>query len=111
LDSNLPCSKPQTIQHFKERFVLESSNWEAAQSGALEWKELPDGDVGMLKKAVQLAELGLLHNEPTSQLSQGVLSGVSFLVKVGGGLESERNRDLSQQESLWLAFADHISCN
>ena len=30
LDSGLPCFKPQTIQHFKERFVLEKSDREAA---------------------------------------------------------------------------------
>lgn len=31
LDSGLPCFKPQTIQHFKERFVLEKSDREAAE--------------------------------------------------------------------------------
>lgn len=31
LDSGLPCFKPQTIQHFKERFVLEKSDREAAK--------------------------------------------------------------------------------
>nr|OQO18517.1 Phosphatidylinositol 4-kinase stt4 [Rachicladosporium sp. CCFEE 5018] len=30
LDSGLPCFKPQTLQHFKERFVLEKSEREAA---------------------------------------------------------------------------------
>lgn len=30
MDSGLPCFKPQTIQHFKERFVLEKSEREAA---------------------------------------------------------------------------------
>lgn len=30
LDSGLPCFKPETIQHFKERFVLEKSEREAA---------------------------------------------------------------------------------
>jgi phosphatidylinositol 4-kinase len=30
LDSGLPCFKPQTLQHFKERFVLEKSDREAA---------------------------------------------------------------------------------
>jgi len=30
LDSGLPCFKPATIQHFKERFVLEKSDREAA---------------------------------------------------------------------------------
>lgn len=30
MDSGLPCFKPQTIQHFKERFVLERSEREAA---------------------------------------------------------------------------------
>jgi hypothetical protein len=33
-----------------------------------------------------------LHDEPTSHWSQGVLSGFSFLVEVGGRLESKRNR-------------------
>lgn len=31
LDSGLPCFKPATIQHFKERFVLEKSDKEAAE--------------------------------------------------------------------------------
>jgi phosphatidylinositol 4-kinase len=31
MDSGLPCFKPQTIQHFKERFVLEKSEREAAE--------------------------------------------------------------------------------
>jgi phosphatidylinositol 4-kinase A len=31
MDSGLPCFKPQTIQHFKERFVLERSEREAAE--------------------------------------------------------------------------------
>ncbi|CAK4015158.1 Phosphatidylinositol 4-kinase stt4 [Lecanosticta acicola] len=31
LDSGLPCFKPQTIQHFKERFVLDKSDREAAK--------------------------------------------------------------------------------
>ncbi|GIZ49253.1 hypothetical protein CKM354_001228500 [Cercospora kikuchii] len=31
LDSGLPCFKPQTLQHFKERFVLEKSEREAAE--------------------------------------------------------------------------------
>ncbi|KAK4615299.1 Phosphatidylinositol 4-kinase STT4 [Fulvia fulva] len=31
LDSGLPCFKPQTLQHFKERFVLEKSDREAAE--------------------------------------------------------------------------------
>ena len=31
LDSGLPCFKPQTIQHFRERFVLEKSDREAAE--------------------------------------------------------------------------------
>lgn len=31
LDSGLPCFKPTTIQHFKERFVLEKSDKEAAE--------------------------------------------------------------------------------
>jgi phosphatidylinositol 4-kinase len=31
MDSGLPCFKPQTIQHFKERFVLEKSDREAAE--------------------------------------------------------------------------------
>ncbi|USW57559.1 Putative phosphatidylinositol 3-/4-kinase, catalytic domain, protein kinase-like domain superfamily [Septoria linicola] len=31
LDSGLPCFKPQTIQHFKERFVMEKSDREAAE--------------------------------------------------------------------------------
>ncbi|KAK4561138.1 phosphatidylinositol-4- kinase [Recurvomyces mirabilis] len=31
LDSGLPCFKPTTIQHFKERFVLDRSDREAAQ--------------------------------------------------------------------------------
>lgn len=31
LDSGLPCFKPATIQHFKERFVLEKSDREAAE--------------------------------------------------------------------------------
>lgn len=31
LDSGLPCFKPQTIQHFKERFVLDKSEREAAE--------------------------------------------------------------------------------
>lgn len=30
MDSGLPCFKPETIQHFKERFVLEKSEREAA---------------------------------------------------------------------------------
>ena len=30
LDSGLPCFKPQTLQHFKERFVMEKSESEAA---------------------------------------------------------------------------------
>ncbi|KAG9657450.1 phosphatidylinositol 3, partial [Aureobasidium melanogenum] len=30
LDSGLPCFKPETIQHFKERFVLDKSEREAA---------------------------------------------------------------------------------
>lgn len=30
MDSGLPCFKPQTIQHFRERFVLEKSEREAA---------------------------------------------------------------------------------
>jgi phosphatidylinositol 4-kinase len=30
IDSGLPCFKPQTIQHFKERFVLEKNDREAA---------------------------------------------------------------------------------
>lgn len=30
LDSGLPCFKPETIQHFKERFVLEKTEREAA---------------------------------------------------------------------------------
>jgi len=30
LDSGLPCFKPETIQHFRERFVLEKSDREAA---------------------------------------------------------------------------------
>ncbi|KZF26893.1 phosphatidylinositol 4-kinase [Xylona heveae TC161] len=31
LDSGLPCFKPETIQHFKERFVVEKSEREAAE--------------------------------------------------------------------------------
>jgi phosphatidylinositol 4-kinase len=31
MDSGLPCFKPETIQHFKERFVLERSEREAAE--------------------------------------------------------------------------------
>ena len=31
LDSGLPCFKPETIQHFKERFVLDKSEREAAE--------------------------------------------------------------------------------
>ncbi|KAH7132122.1 hypothetical protein B0J11DRAFT_217458 [Dendryphion nanum] len=31
LDSGLPCFKPETIQHFRERFVLEKSEREAAE--------------------------------------------------------------------------------
>lgn len=31
MDSGLPCFKPETIQHFKERFVLEKSEREAAE--------------------------------------------------------------------------------
>ncbi|KAK1811247.1 Phosphatidylinositol 4-kinase stt4 [Friedmanniomyces endolithicus] len=31
LDSGLPCFKPTTLQHFKERFVLEKSDREAAE--------------------------------------------------------------------------------
>jgi phosphatidylinositol 4-kinase A len=31
MDSGLPCFKPQTIQHFKERFVLEKSERETAE--------------------------------------------------------------------------------
>lgn len=31
MDSGLPCFKPQTIQHFRERFVLEKSEREAAE--------------------------------------------------------------------------------
>merc|ERR1712093_860925 len=30
LDSGLPCFKPETIQHFRERFVLDKSEREAA---------------------------------------------------------------------------------
>ena len=30
LDSGLPCFKPETMQHFRERFVLEKSDREAA---------------------------------------------------------------------------------
>ena len=30
LDSGLPCFKPETIKHFRERFVLEKSEREAA---------------------------------------------------------------------------------
>jgi phosphatidylinositol 4-kinase len=30
MDSGLPCFKPETIQHFKDRFVLERSEREAA---------------------------------------------------------------------------------
>jgi phosphatidylinositol 4-kinase len=30
MDSGLPCFKPETIQHFRERFVLERSEREAA---------------------------------------------------------------------------------
>ena len=30
LDSGLPCFKPETIQHFRERFVLEKTEREAA---------------------------------------------------------------------------------
>ena len=31
IDSGLPCFKPQTIDHFRERFVLEKNEREAAQ--------------------------------------------------------------------------------
>jgi len=31
MDSGLPCFKPETIQHFKDRFVLEKSEGEAAE--------------------------------------------------------------------------------
>lgn len=31
LDSGLPCFKPETIQHFRERFVLEKGEREAAE--------------------------------------------------------------------------------
>jgi phosphatidylinositol 4-kinase len=30
MDSGLPCFKPETIQHFKDRFVLERTEREAA---------------------------------------------------------------------------------
>ena len=31
LDSGLPCFKPETIQHFRERFVLDKNEREAAE--------------------------------------------------------------------------------
>lgn len=31
LDSGLPCFKPETVQHFRERFVLQKSEREAAE--------------------------------------------------------------------------------
>ncbi|KAI0404885.1 phosphatidylinositol 3 [Xylaria palmicola] len=31
MESGLPCFKPESVEHFKERFVLEKNEWEAAE--------------------------------------------------------------------------------